>query len=220
MAAREGPGQGGQARRPRERAGCGQRRGRRRRRRHRRAQVRDRLLGQVRRLHRDSSRTSPSSWPPRAPTPSASVGTSSTPEDRQEGEHRAGHGRPVRDQADGNLLDSYLHLQDGRGVNAVLVELRRWRRSWRTTSPSTSPSQAPLPAHATRSPADASSRSASPRCSTSPRPRASPTGLAQDRRGPPERLVQGPGAARAGLRPRRHILNLQGFQTGNEGTSK
>ncbi len=25
--------------------------------------------------------------------------------------------------ADGNLLDSYLHLQDGRGVNAVLVEL-------------------------------------------------------------------------------------------------
>jgi elongation factor Ts len=26
--------------------------------------------------------------------------------------------------ADGNLLDSYLHLQDGRGVNAVLVELQ------------------------------------------------------------------------------------------------
>lgn len=25
--------------------------------------------------------------------------------------------------ADGNLLDSYLHLQDGRGVNAVLIEL-------------------------------------------------------------------------------------------------
>jgi elongation factor Ts len=28
------------------------------------------------------------------------------------------------DAADGNLLDSYLHLQDGRGVNAVLVELQ------------------------------------------------------------------------------------------------
>jgi elongation factor Ts len=27
------------------------------------------------------------------------------------------------DAAEGNLLDSYLHLQDGRGVNAVLVEL-------------------------------------------------------------------------------------------------
>lgn len=26
--------------------------------------------------------------------------------------------------ADGNILDSYLHVQDGRGVNAVLVELR------------------------------------------------------------------------------------------------
>ena len=28
------------------------------------------------------------------------------------------------DAADGNILDSYLHLQDGRGVNAVLVELQ------------------------------------------------------------------------------------------------
>jgi elongation factor Ts len=33
-------------------------------------------------------------------------------------------GKVVRfEAADGNLLDSYLHLQDGRGVNAVLVEL-------------------------------------------------------------------------------------------------
>jgi elongation factor Ts len=33
-------------------------------------------------------------------------------------------GRVVRfEAADGNLLDSYLHIQDGRGVNAVLVEL-------------------------------------------------------------------------------------------------
>jgi len=33
-------------------------------------------------------------------------------------------GQVVRfEAADGNLLDSYLHLQDGRGVNAVLVEL-------------------------------------------------------------------------------------------------
>jgi elongation factor Ts len=28
------------------------------------------------------------------------------------------------ESADGNILDSYLHLQDGRGVNAVLVELK------------------------------------------------------------------------------------------------
>ena len=28
------------------------------------------------------------------------------------------------DAADGNILDSYLHIQDGRGVNAVLVELK------------------------------------------------------------------------------------------------
>jgi elongation factor Ts len=33
-------------------------------------------------------------------------------------------GRIVRfESADGNILDSYLHLQDGRGVNAVLIEL-------------------------------------------------------------------------------------------------
>lgn len=33
-------------------------------------------------------------------------------------------GQVVRfEAADGNVLDSYLHLQDGRGVNAVLVEL-------------------------------------------------------------------------------------------------
>ncbi len=33
-------------------------------------------------------------------------------------------GKVVRfDAADGNTLDSYLHLQDGRGVNAVLIEL-------------------------------------------------------------------------------------------------
>jgi elongation factor Ts len=34
-------------------------------------------------------------------------------------------GEVVRfEAADGNILDSYLHLQDGRGVNAVLVELQ------------------------------------------------------------------------------------------------
>ncbi|MEJ5256376.1 MAG: translation elongation factor Ts [Acidimicrobiales bacterium] len=34
-------------------------------------------------------------------------------------------GRVVRfEAAPGNVLDSYLHIQDGRGVNAVLVELR------------------------------------------------------------------------------------------------
>jgi elongation factor Ts len=33
-------------------------------------------------------------------------------------------GRVIRfEAADGNILDSYLHVQDGRGVNAVLVEL-------------------------------------------------------------------------------------------------
>jgi elongation factor Ts len=33
-------------------------------------------------------------------------------------------GKVVRfEAADGNILDSYLHIQDGRGVNAVLVEL-------------------------------------------------------------------------------------------------
>jgi len=34
-------------------------------------------------------------------------------------------GKVVRfEAADGNILDSYLHIQDGRGVNAVLIELQ------------------------------------------------------------------------------------------------
>ena len=44
----------------------------------------------------------------------------------------------------GGVVDSYLHLQAGRGVNAVVVALDgRHRRSWPTTSPPTSPSPGP-----------------------------------------------------------------------------
>ena len=80
--------------------------------------------------------------------------------------------------ADGNVLDAYLHLQDGRGVNGVLVEIAggdaragpRHRRAHRVR-------QADVP-HPRRDRRPTRSRRSARRCSTSPR-RASP-----NRRGP------------------------------------
>ena len=106
-------------RRPREHAGLGGRGRRRQRRRHRRAQERDRL-------RRPSPTTSPRwcrTWPswsrPRAPRPwSSGPQEHRRPEDRQEGEHRARARSCASRPAEGNILDTYLHIQDGRGVNA------------------------------------------------------------------------------------------------------
>ena len=44
--------------------------------------------------------------------------------------------------APGNVIGHYEHVQGGRGVNGVLVELADGTTSWRTTSPCTSPSPA------------------------------------------------------------------------------
>jgi elongation factor Ts len=74
-------------------------------------------------------------------------------------------GKVVRIEAgDGDLLDSYLHIQDGRGVNAVLVELAGGTRELAHDIACT----------VTRSPPRRSRRSAT-RSSRSPRPRASPS---------------------------------------------
>ena len=53
-------------------------------------------------------------------------------------------GRVVRIEAPaGGVVDSYLHMQAGRGVNAVVVALDGGTESWPTTSPPTSPSPVP-----------------------------------------------------------------------------
>ena len=96
---------------------------RRQRRSHRRAEVRDRLrrrLGpvqsRVRRAHR------PGRWP-RAPTPFPS-GQPSSRQLKVTLKENIALGDVVRiEAADGNVLDSYHHIQGGRGVNAVLVEI-------------------------------------------------------------------------------------------------
>ena len=85
--------------------------------------MRDRLLGQVRRLRRlvqdlaDARRGQGRRRGRRAAAKEIEDLKISKKENIEVG-------KVVRfEAADGNILDSYLHLQDGRGVNAVLVEL-------------------------------------------------------------------------------------------------
>ena len=104
---------------------------------------------------------------PRRPTPST---TSRSPSRRTSSWARSSASR----RADGNVLDTYLHLQDGRGVNGVLVELAggtpgarpRHRRAHRLH-------QARRTSAATRCPRPRSPRSGR-RSRPSPGPRASP----------------------------------------------
>ena len=125
VAAREGPGQGGQARRPRERAGRG---------------------GGGRSTATSAPSSSSSARPTSSaksddftslvqdladagagqgrPTPSAErADRARRPQDHARRRTSSSAGSSASRPADGNVLDSYLHIQDGRGVNAVLVEL-------------------------------------------------------------------------------------------------
>ena len=123
MAARAGPRQGRRAGRPGHAEGAvaspspppaGRRPGP--------APVGDRLRGQVARVRRPGRR----SWPAAV----AAEGEGAIDERRR---HRRPQvtlkenielGRVVRfEAAEGNVLDTYLHVQNGRGVNGVLVEL-------------------------------------------------------------------------------------------------
>ena len=206
VAAGEGPRQGRQrsttARTPRARWPSA---GRRQRRRHRRAQVRDRLLGQVRRLRL----AGPGDWPTR------SLAEGEDAVDELTDEHRQPEARPRRrtsrsarssrfEAADGNVLDTYLHIQDGRGVNARAGRARgRHRRAGPRRGRAHRLRQAAVPAPRRGRRPTPSSRSAR-RCSRHHASEGKPEqAWPEDRRGPPQRLVQGPGAARTGLRARR-----------------
>ena len=185
-------------------AGRGGGRGRRQRRRHRRAQERDRLRGQVRRLH--LARAGPGRAGAgqgrrrRRPSGPPSSTTSRSPRRRT-----SSSGRVVRFEAgEGNLLDSYLHIQDGRGVNARAGRAgRRHPRAGPRHRRAHRLRQAAVPDAATRCPADAVDEGAPGAARHHQGRGQARAGLAQDRRGPAQRLVQGPGAARAGVRPRR-----------------
>ena len=83
-------------------------------------------------------------------------------------------GQVVRfEAAEGNLLDSYLHMQDGRGVNAVLVELAGGTRELAHDIAVHIAFAKPTYLTPRRGPRRAVERSARP-SSRSPRPRASP----------------------------------------------
>ena len=166
--------------------------------------MRDRLLRQVRRLRLARAATSPTLvvGQRRGRASTTLQDRARRPQDHDEGEHRARPGRPVRGRRRATSLDSYLHLQDGRGVNGVLVELdgrrrRRCARDRRCTS--RSPSRTTLDRDEVDRGAGREgarrARGASPASEGKPE-----QAIAQDRRGPPQRLVQGTGAARAGPR--------------------
>ena len=135
------------------------------------------FVGQVRRLHRRWSRTSP--------TLVAGQGRGRGRRARKDAiddlkittkeNIELGHGRPLRGRRRATSLDTYLHIQDGRGVNGVLVELDgRHPGAGPRRRPAHRLRQAARTSPATRSRPTWSRRSAR-RCSRSPRPRASPS---------------------------------------------
>ena len=178
---------------------------RRQRRRARRAQVRDRLRRQVRRLHRRSSRSSP--------TLVAAEGEDAVderkrrdrrPQGHPQGEHRARPGRPLR----GGRRQRPRHLPAPPGRPRRQRRARRARRAAPRSSPTTSPCTSPSPSRSylapRRGPRPTWSTRSARRCSSITKAEGKPeAALAEDRRGPAQRLVQGAGAARAALRPGR-----------------
>ena len=120
---RAGPGRRGQAVRPR---GLGGRRGRRalrRRRRRGRAALRDRLRGEVGRVRRVGRRAGRAWSRPRARTPSSEL-DDEIEQLRSTLKENISVGRVRRFVAErGQVVDTYLHQQAGRGVNAVAVVL-------------------------------------------------------------------------------------------------
>ena len=120
-------------------------------------------------------------------------------------------GEVVRFEAGpGSVLGNYEHVQGGRGVNGVLVELAGGNASWPTTSPSTSPSPGPSTS-AARTCRPTWSRPSAQTLETITRNEGKPEqAVAEDRRGSPQRLLQGRLPARAALRQGRQAVDHAG----------
>ena len=128
------------------------------------------------------------------------------PQDLQEGEHRARHGRPLRGR----------RRQHPRLLPAPPGRPRRQRRARRARGRHPGAGPRHRRAHRLRQAAVPHPRRGRRRGRREGAPGAARhhqgrgqarAGVAQDRRGPPQRLVQGAGAARAGLRPRRQEVH-------------
>ena len=115
---------------------------RRQRRRARRAEVRDRLRRRQRAVQGRGRRARPARRRQGRGGRRRAAGSPRRPQDHAQGEDRARARSSASRPPTANVLDSYLHIQGGRGVNGVLVELAGGDQSWPTTSPSTSPSPA------------------------------------------------------------------------------
>ena len=175
-----------------------------RRGRHRRAALRDRLRGQGGRVRGRW----PTTWPrwsrPRARTPSTERGrrggAAGAPPSRRTSRSA---GWSASRPGDGEVVDTYLHQQSGRGrERGGRGAAAAATRSWPTTSPCTVAFARPdVPAPRGRARGRGGRRARQTLEAISRNEGKPEAALRQDRRGPAERLVQGAGAARAALRP-------------------
>ena len=149
-----------------------------------------------------SPRSWPTRWPPGARPPWATTRTRSTTS-RSPSRRTSRSGGPCRSRSTGQIVDTYLHRQDGRGVNGVVVVLEGGSKELAHDLAVHIAFAKPQYLHAGRGPGRPG-RGGAPDPAHHHQGRGQArAGLAQDRRGPPERLVQGAGAARAALRPGR-----------------
>ena len=126
-------------------------------------------------------------------------------------------GEVVRfEAAAGNILDSYLHLQGGRGVNGVLVELAGGTQE--LAHDIAVHIGFAKPAYLTRDevPADVDRARAGDARGHHPQRGQARAGDPQDRRRPHQRLLQGEGPARAGVRQRREADDRPAARLGHD----
>ena len=123
------------------------------------------------------------------------------PQDHAQGEHQLGDVVRI-EAAAGNVLDCYVHIQGGRGVNGVLVEMTGATPSSPTTSPCTSPSPGRSTSAATTCPKTWSTHERATLETISRNEGKPEQALAEDHRGSPRRLLQGRRACSTSPTPR------------------
>ena len=180
---------------------------RRQRRRDRRAEVRDRLRRRQRPVQGRGRRRWPSWSPPRATTPSPS-GQAELDDLKITLKEKIELGEVVRiEAAAGNVLDSYLHIQGGRGVNAVLVEIAGGIAELAHDIAVHIAFARPKYLSRDDVPADVVEAERDDAARRSRRNEGKPeAALAEDRRGSPQRLLQGRRPARPAVRQGRQAV--------------
>ena len=181
---------------------------RRQRRRDRQAEVRDRLRRRQRAVQGRGRRARQARRRQGRPTPWPSAPQRARrPEDHAQGEDRARRGRAHRGRRRQHRSTATC---TSRAAAASTPCSSRWpaaRRSSPTTSPCTSPSPARSTSAATTCPADVVDARAPDARDDQPQRGQARGGAAEDRRGPPQRLLQGRRPARPALRQGRQAVD-------------